>query len=144
MNDILEHAKHELSLINMLDSDVGRSIIKLIESSTELSKNMVIAKVLCSMPSKLLDKELLSPITEEDFCLSISVSGDKEISIVRCTRDDHIYKDPIDNEYYDDLAVCFINKDDPNQIKQYIYSGNLSSKKRIKLPYIRQNLIQYI
>ena len=95
------------------------------------------------MVSVFIDKQLISPVTEEDF--EIVVSKESGRDILKCKRSEHIYKDVEENKYYDNRAVGYISKSDhePNRIL-YIYGNEHRSLREIKLPYMPDYKIEYI
>jgi hypothetical protein len=142
----LNHAKEELEKINMLNQPIGEAVLRLIEESVKISgNNATVISMLCQMPFKLVDNQVLSPITEEDFeeQFDENPSGDP-VKVLRCKRRYSVYKDLSNDTYYDDKGIAYINVNDPQQNKMYIYQGSFNSKVKIDLPYSAQEQIVYI
>jgi len=138
---LVEYAERELSLINFDKTPLGDTMIAfLVESAKLANNNERMMKAMVQMLERLIDKEPISMITENDF---VEEEGPDGKIRARCTRHKHIYRAP-DGRYYNDRAITFKRKGEPENNKQYIYQGNLSSKQEIFLPYYPSEHIVYL
>jgi len=130
---VMEHAKNELKIMNLDKIQLGDTILNLIRQLHEVSGNhpRVMKSVIQSI-ADLIDEKPISPITKSDFKLETCNDGEREVW--RCTRYPHVYK-AADGKYYDDRAVIYKTSYESLD-KQYIYQGNISSKREVFLPYV--------
>ena len=133
-NSLLEYAKKELKLINFDQAGLYKPMLDFLEESAKICENDPNSmKAIVNMLNILIDRGLLSPITENDFEAEVYMQGDKEITIMRCTRYHYLYQMP-DGKYYDDRATAFRNINNNGII--YLYQTMYNSKQEVTLPYI--------
>jgi hypothetical protein len=132
---IVEHAKSELKIMNLDKVKFGDTIITFIKELHEISGNhpQVMKSVVQSI-ADLIDEKPITPITASDFTLETHSEGGRTFEVWRCTRYPHVYK-AADGKYYDDRAIVYKTCNDSLD-KQYIYQGELSSKREVLLPYV--------
>jgi len=134
---LTDFATTELRRIGFLDIPIGETILTLLEQSSDISNDdPKVIKQIFAMLSKLIDNEVLSPITESDFV-------DEGNEIKRCTRYPYLYQSE-DGKYYDDRAIGFRKKDSNTNDIMYIYQSGNSSKQEVDLPYIPITKIELI
>jgi len=119
---VLKHSETELKLLGLDQTPLGPAVTTFIkELHGTLGNQPGLMKSLLTQVGDLIDKKPLAPITEKDFVDD------------RCVRYPYIYKS--EEKYYNDRAVVFKKSyDDPSS--QYVYQGQVRSKKEITLPYI--------
>ena len=138
---LTEYAENELKIINFNKTNLGPTMIQFLRESAELASNdRDVMKMMAQMLERLIDMEPISMITENDFVEEERPDGK---IMARCTRYPHLYRSP-DGKYYNDRAIVFKRKGEPNNNKQYIYQGQLSSKQEISLPYYPAEQIIYL
>lgn len=141
-NHVTEYAKKELKLTNFDKTNFGKSAITLLEDVADLSKNdPSTMKSLIGLLIRLVDLQPLAPITEDDFD-NIEKDTDSNPPVSMCHRYPYIYRDK-DGKYWNDRAVAFIDKKEPNN-KMYLYQAVRNSKQEITLPYYPKEVIDYI
>jgi len=123
IDGVVKYSETELKLLGLDQTPIGPAITTFIkELHGVLGNQPGLMKSITKQIGYLIDKKPLAPITEKDFV------DDK------CTRYEYIYKAQ-DGKYYNDRAVVFKKSyDDPNS--QYIYQGQMRSKREITLPYV--------
>jgi hypothetical protein len=133
--NLTSFAQKELELIGLMEIPVGNAILTLLEESIDATNgNTKVMKNICDLLPALIDKKVISPITEDDFELETYGEGDNVVEILRCTRYPYVYK--INGKYYDDRAIAFRKIDSAETDRMYIYQSGTSSKQEIKLPYL--------
>lgn len=144
MEEILKHAKEELRRIGFDNHPFGIAVLKYIEECYTLCDyNELMRNQLNTFIPTLMDKRVLSPITEDDFkVINVDDGSGNIVQISQCTRYEHLYKEA-DGKYYDNRAVAFLDKN-PMNGKMYMYNGGNSSRREVELPYMPQEEIVYI
>jgi hypothetical protein len=138
---LLEFAKTELKLINFDQSDLYEPILSFLKyNAKECQNNTDTMHQVVNLLTKLIDNNLLSPITEDDFELEYQ---DDTITIYKCTRHPYIYKDS-NGKYWNDRAIAFQFDDNTNGDKVYLYQSGNNSKQEVELPYTPKETIKII
>ena len=138
------YAQKELELSGFDQTDFGKTVTILLENLADLSKDDPnTMKQLVNLLPRLIDRQPIAPITEDDFELESVTDGDKSVGIARCTRYPYAYRTP-DGKYWDDRAVAFRYSDEPDTNKIYLYQLGNSSKQEIILPYYPSETIKVI
>ena len=133
IDDIVEHAKNELKIMNLHKVKFGDTIITFIKELHEISGNHPqVMKSMVQSITDLIDVKPISPITEDDFKLETRSEGGGMLEVWSCARYPSVYK--LDGKYYDDRAVVYKTSHDSLE-RQYIYQGGLSSRREVFLPY---------
>lgn len=133
-SSLTEYAKYELQLIGFMESPFGETCLEFLDKCADISNcDPQSMKTICEILPRLIDKLPLSAITEKDFKPETYIEGNKSVEISRCTRYPYLYK--FNDKYYDDRAVAFRKKTDPESDRMYIYQSGNSSKKEVELPY---------
>ena len=121
IDDIVEHAKNELKIMNLDKVKFGDTIITFIKELHEISGNHPqVMKSMVQSITDLIDGKPISPITEDDFKLETHCEDGQTFEVWRCARYPSVYK--LDGKYYDDRAIVFKTTHDSLD-KQYIYQG---------------------
>lgn len=129
MKGILDYARNELQHMGLAAQPVGASSLAFLSDLHAITGNRPhVMKMIIQGVAGLVDKKPMSPITEADFVEDPNGTG-----VWRCTRYPHVYK-ARDGKVYNDRAVVYKPHADSLE-SQYIYQGNLSSKREITLPY---------
>ena len=104
---MLDYAKVELDLINMTQSDLGKSMLNyLTELHRATSGNRMHMIAMIDMLCKLVKREPLSPITREEVNIeSLTPEGNK---VLGTPRYQFLLQDT-DGEYYDYRGTTFVN-----------------------------------
>ena len=137
---LTEYAENELKIINFNKTNLGSTMIQFLQEAAELASNDPnVMKMMAQMLERLIDMEPISMITENDFVEEKRPDGK---IMARCTRYPHVYRAP-DGKYYDDRAVAFKRKGDPEKTRQYRYGKN-GSRREISLPYYPSEQIIYL
>ena len=130
-----KYAEHELKIIGFMDSPFGNICLEFLDNCADICGNDIDSmKKICEMLPRLINKEPLSPITEEDFEEEDFSNDIHEYKIKRCTRFPYIYQEP-NGKYYNDRARAFVLKTNDHTHKLYLYQKNNNSKQEIQLPY---------
>jgi hypothetical protein len=133
-NYLLDFATKELSLIGFDKIELGETMLKFLQQSSDLCHNdPQSVKQIISLLDRLVDRLPLSAITEDDFYEETYTEQDKSVLIKRSHRYPHIYQ--LDGQYYDDRAVAFTTPGSAPGDKLYLYQGGQSSKQPVTLPY---------
>jgi len=141
IDHVIEYAERELELINFDKTDVGSTMIEFLRQAAALSQDdKKTMKQIVGMLDRLVDQLPISIITDDDFVEETRPDGKP---MARCTRYKYLYRAP-DGRYYDDRAVAFKRKGEPESNRQYIYQGNMGSKQEVSLPYMPNEKIVYL
>lgn len=134
---ILEHAERELKFAELDKHPISSSTLTFIKDLCDITKCEPNAMThYIHVLQRLIEMKPITPITKDDFEPQyINIGNGNTITRHVCTRWSTIYKDN-DGNYYDDQAVIFRVKNQPNLGSICIYQGLLNSKKQIKLPYV--------
>jgi hypothetical protein len=131
---LAKYAERELALSGFDQTNFGKTALKLLDDLADLTQgDPETMKQMCGMLSRLIDRQPLTAITEDDFETETHSDGDRTVEILRCTRYPYAYK--MDGKYYDDRAVAFRRADSAESDRMYIYQSGNSSKQEITLPY---------
>jgi len=131
---LFAYANRELELAGFNQTEFGKTVLKMLEDLADLThNNPQTMKQLCLLLPRLINREPLTAITEDDFEVETHSQGDRSVEISRCTRYPYIYKS-IDGKYWNDRAVAFKFKNSPETDLMFLYRPN-GSKREITLPY---------
>jgi hypothetical protein len=129
-----KYAERELELSGFDQTEFGKTTLRLLADLAELTQDdLETMKQLCALLPRLIDRNPLTAITEEDFEVETYSEGDHTVEILRCTRYPYVYK--MNGKYYDDRAVAFRRVNSAESDRMYIYQTGNSSKQEITLPY---------
>ena len=134
-----EFAQKELELSGFDQTDFGKTTLTLLDNLADLSKeDPARMKDLLNLISRLIDKKVIAPLTEDDF-----PETNDQFPEARCQRYPYAYR-TLDGKYWDDRAIAFQLVDEPNSNKMYLYQSENKSKQEIKLPYYPVETIKVI
>jgi len=135
-----EYAERELELTGFMETEFGKTCLKFLEDLADLAgEDPESMKAVCEMLPRLIDKQPLCAITEQDFETETHVEGSKTTDLERCTRYSYLYKQ--DGRYWDDRAIAFQKEDSAPGDRMYIYQSDKSSKQEVTLPYFPRETI---
>ena len=138
---LLEYAERELRLIGFMQIQFGPVCLEFLEKCADVTEsNPEVMKQICEILPRLVDLQLLSPVTEKDFALHEDIEGDKKAGILRCVRYPYLYKTP-DGKYWNDRAIAFRYNDSNENDLMYLYQSGNSSKQQVELPYYPETKI---
>jgi hypothetical protein len=130
MNKHTEYAVSELTKNGMIDTDIGKNIITLLDSITKISTNQIVMLSICDMISRIIQGKPVLAIDETDF----DTTPD-ELGHIRCKRYAPVYKNIHTGKYYDEHACVYYNEGASIFVPGF---GEDSTTREISLPYYPQ------
>jgi len=138
-----QFAEQELDRAGFGDKEFKSAVLHFLDAADDLTRGDSSAvKQLSFVVHSLVDRRVLTEITEEDFEDEYHSQGDNSVLIRRCTRYPYLYQTE-DGKYWDDRAVGFKTSEDSPDI-QYRYQSQDSSKREVSLPYFPETEIKIL
>jgi len=137
-----QFAERELDRAGFGDKEFKSAVLHFLDAADELVKgDAESVKKLSRVIDSLVDRQVLTEITEDDFEDEYHSQGENTVVIRRCTRYPYLYQTE-DGRYWDDRAVAFQREDSLESDRMYIYQSGNSSKREVELPYFPQERIE--
>jgi len=142
LEKFLKHCEHELELINLKDTDIGKSVLEFCKQMHMVGKgDKFIFDSFVNMVNRLIELKPLSPLQKEEMIeVELSDAG-KPYKQLRHPRYFFVHHEENVDKYYDDRAIAFISKDGK---KLYMSNGEHKSVQEITFPYYPEEKLVYL
>ena len=138
-NEYIEYAEQELQKNNLINTDIGKLIMQLIETSLKFGDgNAFMLFHISDMLDRLTKKLPLLPLEENEMVDTPVLNSPSQL---RHSRYFPVFKSG-DGKYYDDQAIAYIT---PHGGYTYFYGNSeYNSTKEIQFPYYPKPQYVYI